>query len=157
MRTNPQGETVALSAACGAWQVSDHAAAERRHAHEYCSGRVTLPAPHDACKCWCHGHEDGIAFDGTAAEWVLYNAARLRWEREATGQPFAEWLASDREYEAGLVDDDDYMPACPACGSPIDFCQGHGEMGDPGGRAILDAHDAGDHSSCHPDGCDERG
>lgn len=50
---------------------------------------------------------------------------------------------------------DEYVSRCPACGEPIDYCQGHGEVGDPHGRAILDAHDAGDHSGCHPEGCDE--
>ncbi len=40
---------------------------------------------------------------------------------------------------------------CPACGSVIDYCQGHGEIGDPVGRAILDKHDDGDHSDCHFD------
>lgn len=45
----------------------------------------------------------------------------------------------------------EYMPGCPACGSPIDFCQGHGEIGDPAGAAILKAHDDDDHSGCHPD------
>jgi len=46
---------------------------------------------------------------------------------------------------------------CPACGSPIDYCQGHGEIGDPAGRAILRDHDHGYHSHCHPDGCDLSG
>ena len=26
---------------------------------------------------------------------------------------------------------------CPACGDPIDYCQGHGEIGDPEGYAIV--------------------
>lgn len=26
---------------------------------------------------------------------------------------------------------------CPACGEPIDYCQGHGEIGDPAGYALL--------------------
>ena len=38
---------------------------------------------------------------------------------------------------------------CPACGEYIDYCQGHGEMGDPYGREILDLHDNDDHSECH--------
>ena len=38
--------------------------------------------------------------------------------------------------------------ACPACGEFISYCQGHGEIGDPAGFAILQAHDAGDHSDC---------
>ena len=46
-----------------------------------------------------------------------------------------------------------YWERCPACASPIDYCQGHGEIGDPAGFAILEAHDAGDHYGCHPDGC----
>lgn len=37
---------------------------------------------------------------------------------------------------------------CPACGDLIDYCQGHGEIGDPVGRAILDCHDAGEHDDC---------
>lgn len=37
---------------------------------------------------------------------------------------------------------------CPACGSPTDYCQGHGEIGDPTGFAILQAHDGGDHAGC---------
>jgi hypothetical protein len=50
---------------------------------------------------------------------------------------------------------DEHVAACPACGSPIDYCQGHGEIGDPAGAAILAAHDDGDHTDCHPDGCDD--
>lgn len=38
---------------------------------------------------------------------------------------------------------------CPACGNPASFCPGHGDIGDPDGRAILDAHDDGDHSRCY--------
>lgn len=37
---------------------------------------------------------------------------------------------------------------CPACGDAIDYCLGHGEMGDPSGYAILVAHDNGDHRGC---------
>ena len=40
---------------------------------------------------------------------------------------------------------------CPACGSAIDYCQGHGETGDPAGYAILQAHDDGDHRMCAAD------
>ena len=52
---------------------------------------------------------------------------------------------------------DDYVDTderCPACGSPIDYCQGHGDIGDPFGAMILEAHDYGDHTQCHTDGCD---
>lgn len=51
----------------------------------------------------------------------------------------------------GLVD----YARCPACGDLIDFCQGHGSIGDPDGRAILDAHDADNHESCHPEACED--
>lgn len=49
---------------------------------------------------------------------------------------------------------DDYVSACPACGSPIDYCQGHGEIGDPAGWAVLHMHDNDEHAHCHPAGCD---
>jgi hypothetical protein len=51
--------------------------------------------------------------------------------------------------------DPELLSRCPACGDVIDYCQGHGEIGDPAGRAILDAHDDGDHSGCNPAGCEE--
>jgi hypothetical protein len=60
--------------------------------------------------------------------------------------PFDE---CEREY-----DDASY---CPACGDVIDYCQGHGEIGDPAGFAILAAHDSDDHSRCEPNGCDNAG
>lgn len=43
---------------------------------------------------------------------------------------------------------------CPACGEAPDHCLGHGMMGDPRGYALLTAHGNGDHSDCHPVGCD---
>lgn len=46
------------------------------------------------------------------------------------------------------------MVKCPACGEPIDYCLGHGAIGDPVGRAILDAHDEGRHDLCDPLACD---
>lgn len=49
----------------------------------------------------------------------------------------------------------DTVGRCPACGQPIDHCQGHGMIGDPIGYATLTAHDEGDHTMCHPAGCDE--
>lgn len=56
----------------------------------------------------------------------------------------AYWEAVSDYYEYG----------CPACGQPMDYCQGHGEIGDAAGHAILEAHDDGNHYGCHPDGCD---
>lgn len=37
---------------------------------------------------------------------------------------------------------------CPACGDWMDFCQGHGEIGDPVGWSILQAHEGGEHDDC---------
>lgn len=45
---------------------------------------------------------------------------------------------------------EDYS-ACPVCGDPIDYCQGHGELGDPHGHAILTDHDNGNHDRCATD------
>lgn len=40
-----------------------------------------------------------------------------------------------------IVDDMvDLHPACPYCGEPIDYCHGHGEIGDPEGYAWLKAY-----------------
>lgn len=44
---------------------------------------------------------------------------------------------------------------CVVCGEHSDYCQGHGEIGDPDGYAILMAHDNDGHSKCNPAGCDE--
>lgn len=57
------------------------------------------------------------------------------------------WLTADD------VDVEDH-PACPACGQFIDYCAGHGDMGDPYGASVLDDHDNGAHHGCHPAGCD---
>lgn len=46
---------------------------------------------------------------------------------------------------------------CPACGEYPDYCQGHGEIGDPYGREALQRHARGDHSVCVPSAqCEER-
>lgn len=37
---------------------------------------------------------------------------------------------------------------CPACGDWMDFCSGHGEIGDPVGWTILQQHEAGEHDDC---------
>ena len=44
---------------------------------------------------------------------------------------------------------DNYFSACPVCGDPIDYCQGHGSIGDPIGAATLIMHDNNNHSACH--------
>ena len=42
---------------------------------------------------------------------------------------------------------------CPVCGEPIDYCQGHGEIGDPVGFLGATAHDFDDHRRCDPRAC----
>lgn len=44
---------------------------------------------------------------------------------------------------------DEIVSICPACGDPIDYCQGHGNIGDPWGHGVLARHDADNHASCH--------
>ncbi|WGH22092.1 hypothetical protein [Gordonia phage MerCougar] len=44
---------------------------------------------------------------------------------------------------------------CVVCAQEIDYCSGHGEIGDPFGAAVLVAHDNGDHKNCAPYACDE--
>lgn len=70
-------------------------------------------------------------------------------EVEMGGEFFRQQLQSNAEPE------EEYVSRCPACGDPIDYCQGHGELGDPSGALILHLHDQGDHSVCHPEGCEE--
>jgi len=60
-----------------------------------------------------------------------------------------------KEDQMRIGSDEVYITRCPACGDVDDFCQGHGELGDPVGRQILDQHDEGDHTSCNPIGCEE--
>lgn len=44
---------------------------------------------------------------------------------------------------------------CPACGNPIDYCPGHGSLGDPEGYIIIGLHEDGIHSRCNAGGCEE--
>lgn len=44
-----------------------------------------------------------------------------------------------------------HQSQCPACGDYVDYCTGHGQIGDPEGFRVLEQHDAGDHTDCiHP-------
>ena len=38
-------------------------------------------------------------------------------------------------------DHDEYVPTCPYCHDPIDYCSGHGEIGDPAGYEFLRQYD----------------
>jgi hypothetical protein len=78
-------------------------------------------------------------------------------DRNATERLFDE-LKAKRDKRVHNVDesrpvvDESY---CVACGVTIDYCQGHGEIGDPEGYHILRMHDLDIHDQCDPHGCDE--
>ena len=57
------------------------------------------------------------------------------------------------DYPSDEDEDEEYVSVCPACGEFIDYCHGHGVIGDPAGAAILDAHNLDDHALCVID-CD---
>ena len=47
-----------------------------------------------------------------------------------------DWLIAAETY--GDTDEEaDYYPSCRVCGDPIDYCTGHGEIGDPEGYRRL--------------------
>lgn len=102
----------------------------------------------------------------TEAEWEAMKAHAAQadvtpasYEERASWAP-GEAVTNDEEaaaaYDAQWYNDDD-LARCVACGERIDYCQGHGELGDRWGFAVLEAHDAGDHSTCHPAGCEHAG
>jgi len=70
--------------------------------------------------------------------------------RNPTERLFDELKAERDRRELGVS-----IAYCIVCGQPIDYCQGHGVIGDPDGFAILVAHDLGQHDDCDPHGCDE--
>lgn len=49
---------------------------------------------------------------------------------------------------SGYEEGGEAVSRCPACGDVIDYCQGHGEIGDWQGWSTLRMHDAGDHGFC---------
>lgn len=68
--------------------------------------------------------------------------------RGAIRREASRWETTDGKPLTDLLGIEVVEAKCPACGSVIDYCQGHGEIGDPAGFAILQAHDDGDHSGC---------
>lgn len=70
----------------------------------------------------------------------------------AYGDPDA---GDDNEPTEEYASSYDHEPHCPACGEHIDYCQGHGIIGDADGARRIAQHDDGDHSDCHPAGCGE--
>ena len=58
--------------------------------------------------------------------------------------------SADQEATFGWDLEDYTERPCPACGDHIDYCQGHGEIGDPYMYEILWLHDHDTHYRCHP-------
>lgn len=50
---------------------------------------------------------------------------------------YAAYIAVDVDAQARA----EAISKCPACHEPIDYCQGHGEIGDPAGHAVLMQYD----------------
>lgn len=71
--------------------------------------------------------------------------------------PIQRALQNADKIQAANAELEHLIERCPACGNPIDYCQGHGEMGDPYGFAILINHDVDRHRLCHPAGCEQAG
>ena len=86
---------------------------------------------------------------------------RHGWENNGTtrcarcGYDTGEWYGDYVTADMATEDCPGEYTRCPACGDPIDYCQGHGETGDPAGYATLAQHDAGNHNDC-ADACEER-
>ncbi|QFP97764.1 hypothetical protein KNU79_gp82 [Gordonia phage NadineRae] len=77
------------------------------------------------------------------------------WETR-DGEMFAADTSDALRVVVGARDADVFAPdRCVVCGEVVDYCQGHGSIGDPDGAAVLRAHDDGDHDGCHPAGCDD--
>ena len=103
-------------------------------------------------------HEYGWAIREQGQFQIVVGAYIVDPTSEGNPAPDEESVTCDRCHTVHDVMEEcneDYVSRCPACGDVIDYCQGHGEIGDPAGFAILAAHDDDDHSGCHPDGCDE--
>lgn len=66
---------------------------------------------------------------------------------------------SDMKMAQHVSDTDEFVPMmeqfpeqgerCCVCGSEVDYCSGHGEIGDPVGFEVLLKHEDDDHEDCH--------
>lgn len=87
--------------------------------------------------------------EAEAADAEPATLAELEAARERAAANLAELFGDDEP-----TDD---VERCHVCGEPNDYCQGHGETGDPRGWRIALAHDFGDHTECHAAGCEAAG
>jgi hypothetical protein len=68
------------------------------------------------------------------------------------------WAASHHMLGHPCIDhgETDHGSRCPACGESSDYCQGHGQSGDPVGHSILRNHEDGVHDDCASGACEGR-
>ena len=104
--------------------------------------------------CAYHDESDGEFDGGTMTEKASYVLAHIA-ERlfVALAEEYVSAYVAAQDAALGFCDADDdeeYVSVCPACGAYIDYCQGHGDIGDPHGARVLEAHDDGIHDDCHP-------
>lgn len=114
----------------------------------------------------------GIVVEGPRGLWApdlndgeVWTAGRRRWELldgYSAQQGYNGPIMHSSEYIGGRMAEDilatpgiyvavvSYVSVdnCPACGEPADYCQGHGEVDDPDGHAVLVQHDLDDHRDC---------
>ena len=107
-------------------------ARERGTMHTNDSVNRIVYAMHD------EGHED----------WAILMRAMLNRIMDITNSDIITLNRDERLAEAEL-EVDLYQSRCPACGDAIDYCIGHGEIGDPSGYLTLKMHDRGVHIWCH--------
>jgi hypothetical protein len=72
-----------------------------------------------------------------AAEFYTQKNAEKWADEQPDEQPEAKAEANDEQPDEDDEDDEQPFETCPVCGEPIDYCLGHGEIGDPEGHARL--------------------
>ena len=104
-----------------------------------------------------HLLSEPLVMDGMWSEKVMLMFA-VRWLDANLPHPDGDtWLVDIGSFtitDLGPVEPEMEPEAsfgCPACGEPSDYCQGHGETGDPDGHRVLTRHDEDIHDECHPD------
>jgi hypothetical protein len=102
---------------------------------------------------------DGLPDPDNAREvaaWLAFTPTEQS-ARAAAVAMDAAFSEFDAKHVPEAEDTGDDIERCPVCGEPSDYCQGHGETGDPRGWRYMVAHDHGDHIQCHPAGCEAAG
>ncbi|WNM69993.1 hypothetical protein SEA_GUYFAGIERI_90 [Rhodococcus phage GuyFagieri] len=147
-------DTVGEAISAGTVEIGDDGRAYAARATDYARlaiGASTDPAPVSA------------APDVPA---MSYNSRGAQLLRSVTATQPTVWTPADGwtdpatpgegEPDDDTDPDDDGEPVsrCVVCGEVIDYCNGHGPIGDPDGARVLDDHDNDEHSGCHPAGCE---